>query len=177
MKKLIFASTLAVAGILPIHPQTSTKYEIERDMPIFLDKIKSELTYPLAWGNSDITDFNTWRASAREKVIDLMLAPPPRATSYETKVIAEEQRDGYTARKIEFNLTEYSRVEAYVLVPNGDGQFPAVVALHDHGGHYTIGKEKMIRPFGVSQEVFDDCDKWVAGVYEWQYVGDYLAKN
>ncbi len=103
--------------------------------------------------------------------------PPPRAAAYDVKAIGEEKRDGYTARKIEFNLTDYSRVEAYVLVPDGEGPFPAVVALHDHGGHYTIGKEKMIRPFGVSQEVFDDCDKWVTDLYEGQYVGDYLAKN
>lgn len=144
---------------------------------MFLDSIKSELTYPLAWGNSDITDFSTWRATARDKVIELMLAPPPRALDYDVKVLAEEKRDGYTARKIEFNLTRYSRVTAYVLVPDGKGPFPAVVALHDHGAHYTIGKEKMIRPFGVSDETLADADKWVDNLYEGQYVGDYLARN
>ncbi len=171
-----FMMALAAFGIMTAAAQNA-KYEIERDMPLFLDKIKQELTYPLAWGNSDITDFDTWRSTARDKVIELMLAPPPRAAAYDVKVIGEEKRDGYTARKIEFNLTDYSRVEAFVLVPDGDGPFPAVVALHDHGGHYTIGKEKMIRPFGVSQEVLDDSDKWVADLYEGQYVGDYLAKN
>lgn len=177
MKRIITAFMIAAASLLQGMAQSGRQYEIERDMPLFLDSIKSELTYPLAWGNSPITDFDTWRSTARAKVIELMLAPPPRAVDYDVKVIAEEKRDGYTARKIEFNLTRYSRVQAYVLVPDGDGPFPAVVALHDHGGHYTIGKEKMIRPFGVEQEVIDDSDKWVKDLYEGQYVGDYLARN
>ena len=55
--------------------------------------------------------------------------------------------------------------------------FPAVVLLHDHGGHYTIGKEKMIRPFGVSPEVLADADAWAKQCYGGQYVGDYLAAH
>lgn len=26
-------------------------YELEREMPVFLDQLKAELTYPMAWGN------------------------------------------------------------------------------------------------------------------------------
>lgn len=177
MKKYILGLSALAVAMCSMAQSNGKGYEIERDMPLFLDSIKSELTYPLAWGNSDITDFDTWRATARDKMIELMLAPPPRANAYDMKVIAEEKRDGYTARKIEFNLTRYSRVTAYLLVPDGDGPFPAVVALHDHGGHYTIGKEKMIRPFGVDQAVLDDSEKWVRDLYEGQYVGDYLARN
>lgn len=44
---------------------------------------------------------------ARATVLDAMLTPPPSTTNYQTEVLAEEQRDGYRARKIRFNLSEY----------------------------------------------------------------------
>ena len=175
MKKFLLATFLLAAGLSVAAQQK--KYEIERDMPLFLDRIKEELTYPLAWGNSEITDYDLWRQTARDKVIELMLTPPKRAAEWNPVVTAEEQRDGYKAQKIDFNLTDYSRVEAYVLTPDGPGPFPAIVALHDHGGHYTIGKEKMIKPFEVPDSVMADADSWCHGLYEDQYVGDYLAKN
>lgn len=165
-------------GIFAAAPaQTPKGYELEREMPVFLDQLKEELTYPMAWGNSEIKEFGLWKTKARSTVIDAMLAPPPFTNNYQTKVVAEEQRDGYRARKLEFNLTGYSRVNAYMLVPDGKGPFPAVVLLHDHGGHYSIGKEKMIRPFGVSEEVVKDADGWVKQCYGGQYVGDFLASK
>lgn len=157
--------------------QSVKGYELEREMPVFLDRLKQELTYPMAWGNSPIKEFDEWRTQARATVLDAMLAPPPYTSDYQTEVLAEEQRDGYRARKIRFNLSEYSRVDAYMLVPDGEGPFPAIVLLHDHGGHYSIGKEKMIRPFGVEPAVLEDADAWAKQCYGGQYAGDYLAAH
>jgi hypothetical protein len=41
---LIFVSLASTA-------QEVSSYEIEKDYPVFLDQIKQELTYPMAWGN------------------------------------------------------------------------------------------------------------------------------
>ena len=158
--------------------QKRDKYEFKRNLPVYADSLIANLTYPLAWGNSDIKGFNEWKQVAREKVFDCMLMPPPAPSNgFEAKVLFEEQRDGYKARKIEIRLSRYYTVPAYVLIPDGKGPFPAVNCLHDHGAHLFIGKEKMIRPLACEDStVIHDAEDWLKG-YEGQFFGDYLAKN
>lgn len=158
--------------------QQRDKYEFMRNLPVYADSLIKDLTFPMAWGNSPITDFDEWRWAARQKVFDCMLTPPPAAPEgYTVKVLAEEQRDGYKARKIEMRLSRYYTVPAYLLIPDGKGPFPAVNCLHDHGGHLFIGKEKMIRPLKCEDSVvIKDAEKWSA-LYEGQFVGDYLAQH
>ena len=176
--------------------QKREKYEWQGEIPTYVETLKKELTYPMAWGNSPIGNFKKWKKAARAKVLECMMTPPKAAAAWDMEVLGEEQRDGYKAQKIAFNINAYSRITAYLLIPDGGaGKFPAVVALHDHGAHLFIGKEKMIRPFFIAseeqdadgkisekkkaanQEVLDDADAWVNLLYEGRYVGDYLAKH
>lgn len=159
--------------------QKREKYEFERNLPTYADSLIKDLTYPMAWGNSPITDFNQWRTAARQKVLDCMLTPPPPpANGYDMQVLCEEQREGYKAMKIEIRLSRYYTVPAYLLVPDGKGPFPAVNALHDHGAHLFIGKEKMIRPLACEDSlVRKDAQEWADNLYEGQFVGDYLARH
>lgn len=151
------------------------QHEYEGDIPIYIDSIQTSLTYPYAYFN--YKEKTHWRADARKKVFECMGALPPSPDSWDMKVIAEERRDGYVARKIEFALSRWYRVKAYLLVPFGQGKHPAVNLLHDHGAHLSIGKEKMIRPFAVDSTVLVDADEWAKQLYEGQYLGDYLARN
>lgn len=151
-------------------------YEVQDNMPSFYEQLKQSLTYPMAWGNSPEKDFSKWREEARGKLLECM-DPAPPVVPYDMKVLATEKRKGYEVQKIVFNVSGYSRVPAYLLVPEGKGPFPAVLLLHDHGAHFTIGKEKMVRPFGVSDVVMKDADNWCKICYDGQYVGDYLAEN
>ena len=164
-------------------PKTTTaqkrkKYEFQRNLPVYADSLIAHLDYPMAWENSGIKKFSKWKKAARQKVFDCMLMPPPPpANGYQAKVLSEEQRDGYKARKIEIRLSQYYTVPAYVLIPDGKGPFPAINLLHDHGAHLFIGKEKMIRPLTCEDStVIKDAEEWLAG-YEGQFFGDYLAKN
>ena len=167
--------------VLTASAQKREKYEFERNLPVYADSLI------VAWGNSDICDFGQWKQAARQKVFDCMLTPPPPPAveragenskqKYPYTILFEEQRDGYKARKIEIRLSRYYSVPAYVLIPDGKGPFPAINALHDHGAHLFIGKEKMIRPLACEDStVIKDAEEWLAG-YEGQFFGDYLARH
>ncbi|EFI72731.1 MULTISPECIES: dienelactone hydrolase family protein [Segatella] len=178
MRKSLLTVCLLSAVCLTVYAQKREKYEFKRNLPVYAEQLIADLDYPLSWENSGIKNFNKWRKKARQKVFDCMLMPPPAPShGYETKVLYEEQRDGYKARKIEIRLSRYYTVPAYVLIPDGKGPFPAVNALHDHGAHLFIGKEKMIRPLACeTDEVKRDAEEWSAG-YGGQFLGDYLAKH
>lgn len=177
MKNVLALIIIACLPAVQTNAQETEKYLFDKELPVFVDSMQAELTYPLAWGNSDIRQFDIWRSAARNKLREEMLMPPPPAKNFDMKVVAEEQRKGYKARKLSLNINAWSKVEAYELIPDGVGPFPAVLLLHDHGGHFSIGKEKMIRPFGVSQAVLDDADEWCHRCYGDQYAGDYLASK
>lgn len=176
MRRIVtLALSLVTIAATAQEKQKRDRYEYSYDMPCYVEELKRELTYPLAWGNSGETDFNAWRDAARAKVLECMMTPPRRASSVEMEVLTEERRDGYTAKKIEINISAYSRVRAYLLVPDGEGPFPAINMLHDHGGHLFIGKEKMIRPIDEDTAVVNDAQRWVSGLYGNRFFGDYLA--
>ncbi|MBQ8097014.1 MAG: prolyl oligopeptidase family serine peptidase [Prevotella sp.] len=176
--------------------QKRERWEFERNLPVYADSLLKDLTYPMAWENSGMTDFDEWRRKAREKVLDCMLMPPPTPSNLPQlgesfpaddsgaaashswgRLEGAEQRDGYRAMKIAVRLSRYYSVPAYLLIPDGKGPFPAVNLLHDHGAHLFIGKEKMIRPLACeSDEVKKDAEEWLAG-YEGQFFGDYLAQH
>ena len=193
----LLQASVALAQTSVSHAQTPSKpklqkrekYEWQGEIPTYVETLKKELTYPMAWGNSPIRNFKKWKKAARAKVFECMMTPPKAAAAWDMEVLGEEQRDGYKAQKIAFNINAYSRITAYLLIPDGKGPFPTVNALHDHGAHLFIGKEKMVRPFftpeeqdapakqALCQEILDDADAWARQLYDNQYVGDYLAKH
>ena len=152
MRLRLLTLTFILCMLCTVSAQQRERYEFRRNLPVYADSLLKDLTYPLAWGNSPIKDFDEWKTAARQKVLDCMLVPPPPPlTTHQTPsspytLLASEHRDGYRALKIEIPLSRYYTVPAYVLIPDGKGPFPAVNLLHDHGAHLFIGKEKMIRP-------------------------------
>ena len=168
----------------PPNPKKATvqkreKYEFMRNLPVYADSLIADLTYPMAWGNSKVKNFKKWKRLARKKVFDCMLMPPPPPVDgYKAKVLFEEQREGYKAKKIEIQLSRYYTVPAYILIPDGKGPFPAINLLHDHGAHLFIGKEKTIRPLACEDSVvIKDAEEWSAGGYEGQFFGDVLDRH
>lgn len=86
----------------------------------------------------------------------------------------QEQRDGYTCESVDIQ-----GAEGLLLVPQGigSGPLPAVLLLHDHGAHFSIGKEKLIRPLSTAPSwLKHDAAEWVAKCLDGAYVGDSLAR-
>jgi len=152
------------------------RYGLEAKLPTFRDNLIERLMFPLAYDPDSGSEFYQWRISARQTLLDCLLIPPPRA-DFQPAVIAREDRGSYEARKLVFNVSSDCRIPAYLLVPKGKGPFPAVIALHDHGAEFFIGKEKVIKPFADRQEVLDYADDWVSKYYGNRYIGDELAKR
>lgn len=179
MKKFFLWACIASLSTLSIAQNNKQylPYGTVNNMPTFYEKIKETLTFPMAWGNSPIQDYNTWRQEARNVFISCLLPVPPEPSSFNYETIASVKRNGYAANKIVFNISEWSRIPAYLLIPEGKGPFPAIVMLHDHGAKFSIGKEKMVEPFGVTEEEYADAKQWAKQCYDDVWVGDYFAEN
>lgn len=176
MKKIV----ILLLAVVPLAAfgQKRSLYEFKKNMPVYCDALIADMRYPLAWGESDIYDFSQWKKTARSKVLECMMTPPPAPSAWNVVVLAEEQRDGYVARKLEFQLSKYYKVRAYMLVPqNGRTKHPAINLLHDHGAHLFIGKEKMIIPFDEDSVIIKDAFDWQTKVYGGQFWGDYMARR
>ena len=148
---------------------------VVENLPVFYAQLLDRQGFPLSWTRGDFADFDAWREEARAKVSQCLLTPPP-AVKFNPKVIDEEDRGTYAARKVTFNVTGDSRVLGYLLVPKSDGAHPAVLLLHDHGARFDIGKEKMIRPFGEPEKLAS-AEEWTEKHYGGVWIGDELAKR
>lgn len=178
---MLLSGAILIAGAAlaqPVFlPDTSfQRIGVTADLPVFYAEIKRGLNFPCSWLSGAYSDFDAWRSQTRQLVFDHLLTEPPRA-SFQPVTIAEEDRGSYTARKVVFNLNGWSRVLGYLLVPKGEGPFPAVLLLHDHGAKFDIGKEKMVRPFGESPARIASAQQWVASGYGGRFVGDELARR
>ena len=149
---------------------------VRDNLPVFRDKLARRLTFPLSWFSGTIKDFNTWRKTARVRVMECLMAPPPHVP-FNPVIISEQDRGTYTAGKVVFNITGDSRILGLMLVPKGEGPFPAVLLLHDHGAKFDIGKEKVIQPWDVPEERLKSAREWVELNYGGRWLGDELAKR
>jgi dienelactone hydrolase len=149
----------------------------ERVLPAFYQQLKDELTFPLAWGNSPIRDFPAWRATARAQVEASLLWPSPGeadAVPFRPETVEERATGRYRRRVVEFTLSRYGRARGLLLLPHGQGPFPAVLLLHDHGSKFDIGKEKMIRPWSDEDRLASALE-WSERHFSGRFVGDELA--
>lgn len=99
----------------------------------------------LSWLQPRFRNLRSWKKQAQARYLEL-LHYRPAAVDPKAQVLSTETRDGLTIERLTFATTPNIRVPAYVLKPaSAKGKLPAVIALHDHGGFYMWGKEKLLR--------------------------------
>ena len=110
----------------------------------FVEQTAARQAHELSFLHKGFRDLAAWKSEARSKVRELLRYDPPRC---EPRVQVVERVDcgDHVRERLSFNTTPDIRVPAFVLAPKGDKKRrPAVVALHDHGGFYAWGKEKIV---------------------------------
>lgn len=153
----------------------TANYGVRDLLPAFNDVRVSRMNFDLAWARSSLP-FPQWRERARAAYLE-SLGPQPPPAPFNVAKLAQEDRGAYVAHKIALNISADERIKAYLLVPKGEGPFPAIVALHDHGAHFSIGKEKVVRPFGEPDERLADAQDWTNKYYGARFIGDALAER
>jgi dienelactone hydrolase len=100
--------------------------------------------FPLSFLQDEFRDLNAWKARALERVRELLYYAPAKCDP-QAEVVERIDRGDYIQENIRFNTTSVFRVPASVLIPKrAKLPAPAIVALHDHGGFYLWGKEKLL---------------------------------
>ena len=183
VKTILSCLAMLFAFSVSLPAQQRERYEFYKNFPVYADSIIAHLDYPLAWGNSQTKNFKKWKRQARQKVLECMGTSPNPSKGGGLKTSPNPSEGGRLSYlqalktyKVDIDRGWY-HIPALLMVPEGDGPFPAVNLLHDHGAHLFIGKEKMIRPVDDVEEVLQDADQWVEKLYGGQYLGNYLCSK
>jgi len=88
-------------------------------------------------------NIETWRRNARSKTFEL-LAYNPANVPLNPTVDSRAEEDGLIIDEISYDMPFGPRTSGFFIYPTKhNGRLPAVIALHDHGGFFYYGKEKI----------------------------------
>jgi dienelactone hydrolase len=109
------------------------------------EKLSAGCEPKMSFLRDEFKDPQTWSQQARRTLLADLHYSPPRCDP-RPEVTGTVDRGSYTRQRILINTTPDIRVPTCLLVPKGlTRPAPAIVALHDHGGFYFWGKEKVVQ--------------------------------
>ena len=133
-------ATAPAAGPGPDEPHTGNLYPFiqqQADSPSALSFLRPEFR-----------SLGKWQKQARARLFD-RLSYTPAGVKPEAEVVRRTDRGDYTLEYIRLRTTPDLTAPAFVLIPkNAKLPAPGIVALHDHGGFYMWGKEKILAEDG-----------------------------
>lgn len=150
----------ATPQVLPLAPPADSN--LGSVFP-FVKSQAEKLTFPLSFTRDEHQDLTSWKAQARAKLRDLLhYAPAP--CDPRPLVVRRLDRDGYVQEDFSFQTTPDLRVPASLLLPkNAPRPAPGIVALHDHGGFYMWGREKLLENDVEHPVLTEFRDRYYAG--------------
>jgi dienelactone hydrolase len=114
-----------------------------------------------------------WSERARAALLErLDFSPEP--VPLDAEVLACTPERGYVRETVEFASTRHHRIRGELLLSEGARRpLPAVLALHDHGGFYTHGREKLVEGLSDSPALMEFVEKG----YEGRFWASELARR
>ncbi len=108
------------------------------------EKLSAQCQPKMSFLEDAFQDPQAWTEQARRYFLDsLHYSPPPCPPDPE--VVERVDLGTHIRERVLISTTPNIRVPVYVLLPKNLSQpAPALVALHDHGGFYFWGKEKLV---------------------------------
>jgi dienelactone hydrolase len=152
-------------------PSNPTRSDVGSLFPIIQNHaVKGE--FPLSFLNKNFRNVKSWKKQARGKLLELLHYTPERCDP-NPEIVERVDKGDFVREKIYFNTTPSIRVPAYLLIPKNAGKrLPAIVALHDHGGFYLWGKEKLVETENEPQVMKD----WRKSAYGNASIASTLAR-
>ena len=150
------SSIQGVVGPSPTHSDVGSLFP-------FIQSQAREREFPLSFLQSQVRSIQEWKPSARAKFHELLYYSPAKC-EHRPEVVERVDLGEYVREKVYFNTTPDLRIPAYVLIPKNVRQpAPGIVALHDHGGFYLWGKEKLVEMADEHPELRDFKSEAYAG--------------
>ncbi len=141
----------------PSKPDLGIYYEMLRSLP---PKEPSLSLLSKEW-----PDVDEWRRQARERTIELMDFSP-KSIPLNPSVDSTRSEDGIVLEEISYDMPYGPRTRGFFLYPKDGKKLPAVVALHDHGGFFYYGKEKIVDS-GIQSRSLEEHKRQCYGGRSW----------
>jgi dienelactone hydrolase len=114
----------------------------------FIKRQQGKTRQGLAFLHRRPKDLEAWKTEGRAKIFELM-SYRPDAVNPRPRVLDRVDQGDYIREQLTFWTTPDVEVPGYFFIPKrAKFPVPAVVALHDHGGFYYWGKEKLVETDG-----------------------------
>ncbi len=145
MRRHLPVLALAFGIAAPLHSQEQQETDgVLGSLRPVIESVQRARGYPLAYEHKGSAPLEEWRKRGRAAVEQALSYNPP-AAALDAQTHRTERYRGYELRVMSFAGSAGDRVPLFLLVPEGgQAPYPAVVALHDHGGYFYFGKEKIV---------------------------------